>query len=532
MTKNQTTAQIDSSSIFSALPAKVQERLIEAGITSPTEVQTSAFQPILDGADILAQSMTGSGKTLAFALPTALKLAEIKAVTGESGVQALVLTPTRELATQVSDVFKKILSPLGVKVCAIIGGASYSRQEEMLNRGVDVVIGTPGRIQDLLDRRTLNLKKLKIFVLDEVDQMLDFGFAEDLTKIQNSFPNKVQTLFFSATISGYIGKLANELLVEPTKIKVAAQGKNSPSTISHQYLFVKPGQQLPALVNALLYYNPEQAIIFCETKKECGEVTASLIRRGFNAAQLNSDLGQNERQATMSRFRSGELRYLVATNVAARGIDVQDLPLVVNFGVPREFESYTHRCGRTGRAGASGLAWTLVTPRDIRLFINLMREVKITPELCAIPDRVDIIERVTQREIQSLTNQISNDVAPALMDVIDRALNAIPMESAHAILGGFLAQRIAGYEIYNSETIRCTGELTMNNRGPSRPHDRERGSSYPRRGPANHSDRVYRAGDRRPSYGGPKGQGYRASDAKIERREPRPYSSRRPSQDR
>lgn len=451
----------------------MREKLSEQGISKPTAVQEEAFEPILGGKDVLAQSMTGSGKTLAFALPLALRLLQSGSKSRQPRV--LILTPTRELATQVCDVFKTTLSPLGLRLLSIIGGTSYTRQEMALSRGIDIVVGTPGRVVDLIKRGTLKMDTMECFVLDEVDQMLDFGFADDLTEVRKAFPKKAQTLFFSATISDFIARLANQMLEDPHKIRIASTN-NSPSTIKHGYLFVKAGHRLAALVNALMYYDPAQSIIFCETKKECAEVTASLIKRGFNASQLNSDLGQQERQATLDRFRTGELRYLVATNVAARGIDIQDLPLVVNFGVPREIESYTHRSGRTGRAGASGIAWSIVTPKEIRTFVQLMRQLKINPELIAIPDRIEILKRVAEREVQSLLKPIGNEIKK-LNDVVDKTLEAVPAEAARSILAGFLSQRLSNLEIFDSNEIRCVGELNIQS-GPRRHHNgppRDRG---------------------------------------------------------
>lgn len=458
---------LEEPSIFSRLPDEVVARLAEDGITSPTPVQQQSFGPILDGRDILGQSMTGSGKTLAFALPIAVRLAA-NAASDRSRPRVLILTPTRELAQQVTSVFQKSLAPLRLRTMVIIGGASYYRQQAQLEKGVDIVVGTPGRVVDLIKRSSLDMSGMETFVLDEVDQMLDFGFADDLTEIRKAFTSKMQTVFFSATLSPVIVNLAREMLQDPVEVKI--KDRKVPEKIDHGYVFVKSGFKLQALINSLLYHDPGQAIIFCETKKECGEVSASLIRRGINAAQLNSDLGQAERQTTMNRFRHQEIRYLVATNVAARGIDIQELPLVINYSVPRDIESYTHRTGRTGRAGASGKAWTIVTPRDVRTYTWLMRQTMVIPEHIELHNTDEIYRVVAERQIQSLMAPRDSDAnQEVIRGVLDKILEAIPDEAAKPVLAGFLANRLNNLDIYDSSLIRCQTPLVFRNDGRPMP---------------------------------------------------------------
>ena len=446
----------EKQNIFKNIPQSIQERLSKKGIITPTEIQQASFDPILNGSDILAQSETGSGKTLAFAIPLALRLMQLsKPKSGHIG--SLILTPTRELASQVTEVFRSILYPLGIRCLAVTGGSSYQKQQYLLNQGIDIVIGTPGRVTDLMQRGNLNLADVKTFVLDEVDQMLDFGFAEDLNKVRAGLPSNVQTIFFSATLGKNIVGLAHKILSEPVEIKIANQA--SPETIEHGYVFVKVGAKLKALVNILMYYNPTQAIIFCDTKKECAEVTTALIQRNFHASQLNSDLGQPERVATMNRFRKNEIKFLVATNVAARGIDVKELSLVINFSVPKDTQSYTHRTGRTGRAGATGKAWTIITPKDLRSFDDLIHHLKIKPSHIELPHRNEILKKVTENVVQSLITDPDMAKNEQVYQVIDQALKSVPAESAKTILAGFLCQKLNTLDIYDSQHFVCRGSI-------------------------------------------------------------------------
>ena len=246
---------------FSSLPQVLRDALAAQGITEPTSIQARAIPAALTGRDVLAQSSTGSGKTLAFALPVALRLQK------HGGLRALILTPTRELATQVAAVLDSTVSSMKLRTLAITGGASYSRQRRALQEGVDIVVGTPGRMTDLMGQGVLDLSQIESFVLDEVDQMLDFGFAEDLEKIRAQLPANVQTLFFSATLSSEIKALARKTLKNPLEVNIVSAGGQSPSTIRHSYLEVRGFAEQKALINTLLFHNPTQAMVFCKRDK-------------------------------------------------------------------------------------------------------------------------------------------------------------------------------------------------------------------------------------------------------------------------
>jgi ATP-dependent RNA helicase DeaD len=432
---------------FDGLPLPLREALTAQGIKEPTRIQAQAIPAARSGRDILAQSSTGSGKTLAFSLPVALRLKK------HGELRALILTPTRELATQVAAVLDSTVSSLKLRTLAITGGASYSRQKRALSEGVDIIVGTPGRMTDLMSQGVLDLSRIEIFVLDEVDQMLDFGFAEDLEKIRSQLAPQAQTLFFSATLSPEIKALARKTLKNPLEVNVLPAGGQSPTTIQHSYLEVRGFAEQKALINALLFHNPTQAMVFCKTRQECADLTDALMRRGFDAAALHGDLTQAERNQTMERFREKKLKYLIATNVAARGIDVQDLPLVVNFNVPFDLESYTHRTGRTGRNGAAGQAWTIVTPAAARSYEFIMRKLKLKPELITIPSASEIIHRSAEGMLAEMKIAREKPAAKTVEKAVERTLAALSAEEKEQILREMLTRRLEKLDVYYNDDI-------------------------------------------------------------------------------
>lgn len=432
---------------FESLPQVLRDTLAAQGITEPTHIQARAIPAALTGRDVLAQSSTGSGKTLAFALPVALRLKK------HGGLRALILTPTRELATQVAAVLDSTVAALKLRTLAITGGASYSRQKRALHEGVDIIVGTPGRMTDLLSQGVLDLSQIESFVLDEVDQMLDFGFAEDLEKIRSQLSPNAQTLFFSATLSPEIKALARKTLKNPLEVNIIQESGNSPSTIEHGYLEVRGFAEQKALINALVFHNPAQAMVFCKTRQECADLTDALMRRGFDAAALHGDLTQAERNQTMERFREKKLRYLIATNVAARGIDVQDLPLVVNFNVPFDLESYTHRVGRTGRNGAQGQAWTIVTPSSCRSYEFIMRKLKLKPSLVMVPSASEVIHRSAENMLGELRTPREKPFSKTIEKAIERTLTSLSEEEKNLILREVVGRRLSKLDVYYNDDI-------------------------------------------------------------------------------
>lgn len=474
---------------FDELPAQLRDVLSSQGINRPTVVQSKAIPAALTGRDVLAQSSTGSGKTLAFSLPVAMKLKK------HGALRALILTPTRELATQVASVLDSTLSSLRLRTLAITGGSSYARQKRALQEGVDIVVATPGRMNDLLNQGSLSLEAVECFVLDEVDQMLDFGFKEDLEKIRCQLSESVQTLFFSATLSHEIRSIARKLLKNPLEVNIVSQTGQSPSTIRHAYLEVRGHAEQKALINALLYHNPTQAMVFCKTRQECADLSGALQQRGFDAAALHGDLTQVERNQTLEKFREKKLKYLIATNVAARGIDVQDLPLVVNFNVPFDVESYTHRVGRTGRNGAEGQAWTIVTPSSCRAFESIMRQLKLKPELIAVPNCSEVINRSTEGILHALKTPAAGAKSKTIAKALERTLSLLSGEEKEAMLQELLARQLEKLDVYYHDDLVCHKPIVrLDSHGGDKFSDKERRFSGARRDFSERDGRKGRGG--------------------------------------
>ncbi len=340
------------------------------GISSPTPVQQQALPAALAGRDILAQAQTGSGKTLAFMLPI---LKKIRMAGPTRGTLALVVTPTRELALQAKSVVEKL--NVSITPACLIGGASAHQQEQQLKKDSRVVIGTPGRLLDFIDSRKLSLRNCQMFALDEADEMLSMGFVDQIREILSMLPKERQGLFFSATISGSVASLAYSFLRDPVTVSIEVDQSKKPD-IDHFYCNVGGAtmSKIDALAQILQSNKEDAAIIFCNTKSDTELVEVCLKYRGLDAKKINSDLSQRERDNVLTSLRNGQLRYLIATDVAARGIDIKDLPLVVNYSLPKEREVYTHRTGRTGRAGAKGKAVSLVGPTDLGAFYGLSKD--------------------------------------------------------------------------------------------------------------------------------------------------------------
>jgi len=372
------------------LSDKVLKALDDMGFEEPSPIQEQAIPSLLQGKDVIGQAQTGTGKTAAFGVPIVERIdPRLRAV------QALVLTPTRELAIQVAEEITKIGKYARVKTIAIYGGQSIERQIRSLRFGVDVVIGTPGRILDHLGRGTLDLSQVRIVVLDEADEMLDMGFIEDIEKILQSTPTERQTLLFSATMPPEIRQLAMRYMRDPITISVTPQQLTVPQ-IDQYFYEVRPSFKTEALTRILDIENVERGICFCRTKKGVDELVEALQARGYQAEGIHGDMNQAQRNRVMSRFREGNIELLVATDVAARGLDIPDVTHVFNYDIPQEPESYVHRIGRTGRAGRTGTAITLVTPREFPQLRLIERVIKTRLQRRPVPSLSDVAEK--QRE--------------------------------------------------------------------------------------------------------------------------------------
>ncbi len=328
------------------------------GYTTPTPIQEQSIPMVLQGRDLLGCAQTGTGKTAAFAIPMLQILHERKlAGSTNKGIKALILTPTRELAIQIDESFAAYGKHLNLKHLVIFGGVSQQPQTNALRNGVDILIATPGRLLDLVEQRFINLSQIELFVLDEADRMLDMGFIHDVKKIITKIPAKRQTLFFSATMPTEIAKLSSTILSNPAKVEVTPVSSTA-ETIQQSLYFVEKENKKHLLIHLLKDAGIKSALVFTRTKHGADKVVKELNRVGIGAEAIHGNKSQNARQRALGNFKSGETRVLVATDIAARGIDVDNLSHVINFELPNVPETYVHRIGRTGRAGASGIAYS------------------------------------------------------------------------------------------------------------------------------------------------------------------------------
>lgn len=403
------------------LSPKSLEAVSQKGFQQPTEIQARCIPVLLqEHRDLIGQAQTGTGKTAAFALPI-LEMIDDEANSGngrkDKSVKALVLVPTRELCMQVCDEIQSLGFNRDVKAAPIYGGASYSVQIRALKEGTDVVVGTPGRILDHIERGTLDLSLLRVCVLDEADEMLDMGFIEDIETILAQTPDTRRMLCFSATMPEPILKLASRFMNDYQLVKVQTVDMTSPLT-RQIYYEVREADKFEALRRTIDMADDFYGIVFCRTKLQCDEIGAKLISAGYNAEVLHGDLGQNQRELIIHKMREKRISILVATDVAARGLDIPDMTHVVNFSLPQEPESYIHRVGRTGRAGKNGLAVTFVTPGEFRKFSFIKRIAKTEIAKERVPQVQDILAK-RKRLIQ---DTILDEVAQAESGQIDEDL--------------------------------------------------------------------------------------------------------------
>ncbi|WP_418060917.1 DEAD/DEAH box helicase [Pimelobacter simplex] len=378
------------------------ERILKAlkgvGYESPSAIQAQTIPHLLDGRDVMGLAQTGTGKTAAFALPILDRLD-----LSQKTPQALVLAPTRELALQVCEAFEKYAADLrGVHVLPVYGGQGYGVQLSALRRGVHIVVGTPGRIMDHLDKGTLDLSQLRFLVLDEADEMLNMGFAEDVETILADTPTDKQVALFSATMPKQIKALSSKYLNDPVSIAIERKTRTA-ENITQRYLIVSYPQKVDALTRILEVENFEGMIVFVRTKSETETLAEKLRARGYSAAAINGDIAQQQRERTVNQLKDGKLDILVATDVAARGLDVERISHVVNYDIPTDTEAYVHRIGRTGRAGRSGDAISFVTPRERYLLKHIEKATRSTLDQMQLPS----VEAVNVTRLARFDDQIT-----------------------------------------------------------------------------------------------------------------------------
>lgn len=372
------------------LPEEILRAVEDMGFSEATEIQSKAIPVMLEGKDLVGKSNTGTGKTAAFGIPAAVSVTR----GGKNGVEVLILCPTRELAMQACKEIEKFSAYMPwVKPCAVYGGAAMDKQISELRRGANIVVGTPGRVMDHIGRKTLKLEKLRTIVLDEADEMLNMGFREDIETILSFVPEERQTVLFSATMPPPIMAITKEYQNDPVVIKVESKARTV-DTIEQKYFEVPMGRKTDALKLLLIAYEPKLSMVFCNTKKMVDELTEALVSKGFKAAGLHGDMKQASRTQVLSAFKSGSINVLIATDVAARGIDVEGVDCVFNYDLPQDNEYYIHRIGRTGRAGKSGAAYTIISGRkQFYELKNIASFIKADIARAELPGRDEIVAR-------------------------------------------------------------------------------------------------------------------------------------------
>ncbi|SEJ64009.1 ATP-dependent RNA helicase DeaD [Propionispira arboris] len=414
------------------LSKKLLLAVSDMGFEEPSPIQSQTIPLVLEGKDVIGQAQTGTGKTAAFGIPTIEKI-----IDGSRHIQALVLTPTRELAIQIAEEFNKIGKYKRVKTLPIYGGQSIDRQIRALHAGVQIVVGTPGRLLDHLRRNTMKLSEVRILILDEADEMLDMGFVEDIETIMKNITHEDrQTLLFSATMPAPIAKLAGKYMRDPQKISISRENLTVPLI---DQVYYETREKFEGLCRVLDIEETGKLIIFCRTKKGVDDLVASMQARAYMAGGLHGDLSQAQRDRVMKKFKDGKLEILVATDVAARGIDIDDITHVVNYDIPQDHESYVHRIGRTGRAGKKGVAVTFIEPREYRQLKLIERLAKTKIVRRDLPSSADILERqreiIKERLIKTLSNNkfadyhtiVSDVAADGSYDIVDVAAAALKL---------------------------------------------------------------------------------------------------------
>ncbi len=416
----------------------ILKAVAQLGFEEASPIQSAAIPVIMSGVDIVGQSQTGSGKTAAFAIP-AIELVD----TSSKATQVLIMCPTRELATQVAEEVHKLAAfKKGLHSVPIFGGASYERQFFELKKGAQIVVGTPGRIMDHIDRGTLDLRGIKMVILDEADRMLDMGFRDDIEKILGGAPKERQTIFFSATVSTQIQSLIRRNSKNPQTIKVEQKAVTGAPKVEQLYFEVRNHAKFEALVRLIDFYDTKIGVIFCNTQRTVDELADALIGRGYSADRLHGGIPQAQRTRVMNNFKASTFEFLVATDVAARGIDVNDLELVVNFDLPYDAEDYVHRIGRTGRAGRAGRAITFVSGSEIYKLQNIERYTKAKIHRETVPS----LEQVDGKRADAMFNKIQAILEAGQFTqhtaFIDRLLEQ--GHSATDVASALLAQLVGG----------------------------------------------------------------------------------------
>lgn len=463
------------------LRPQVLHALKALGYEEPTPIQLETIPALIAGKDVLGQAATGTGKTAAFALPLLERVAPNERRPGQA--QALVLVPTRELAMQVAEAIQKYGVGLGVSALAVYGGQAIVGQIKALKRGVDVVIATPGRALDHLRRNTLQLSSVKVVVLDEADEMLDMGFEEELKAILDELPESRQTALFSATLPARIARIAEKHLRDPVRVTIAAKALEAGAQPNiRQAAYVVPRSlKEAALMRVLEWESPQSTIIFCRTRNEVEGLTEVLMRAGYAPAALHGGLTQEQRDGVLKRFKSGTVRVLVATDVAARGLHVEGLSHVVNYDLPTSPEAYVHRIGRTGRAGKTGVALSLLDAREMRLLNNIERQMKKPVALEQVPSRAQLEAKrraTVAEQVQALVTQPAQ--LKSFTALVQQLSEHASVEAVAAAAMALLQQQL--FAPHESDTVEFPTNAARERKAPGKPAKAGYSADHSRRG--------------------------------------------------
>ena len=447
---------------------KLQTAIAEAGFVEPSPIQKDAMPIVLQGKDMVGQAHTGTGKTAAFGLPI------LNMIEANQGVQAIVIVPTRELAMQVSDELYKFGKFLKLNTVTVYGGQSYSRQLKHIDNA-SIIVATPGRLIDLLKSKKINVKP-SFVVLDEADEMLDMGFLDDIKEIFTYLPKKRQTLLFSATMPEAIKKLAKSILKEPEFVTIT-QKEVTNSLITQTFYVVDEYERDDAIIRLFDYKNPDKSIVFCRTKKEVDRLSTLLVSRGFFAKGLHGDMEQKQREEVINAFRKDVLEVLIATDVAARGLDVNNVSHVFNYHLPFDSESYVHRIGRTGRAGKEGTAVSIVTPHEFRMLQKIQEKTGGKLESKVIPN----IKKVKEKKVNYLIESIKEQEVDAMaLDLVEELKEEYDISTIAFKLASILAKKIQvqgrNYIGKSQNDIEKLMQRSSSSKDGHRGHSRRRGS--------------------------------------------------------
>ena len=414
------------------------------GFEEMSPIQSQAIPVLLEGKDVIGQAQTGTGKTASFGIP----ILERTDPTNKS-LQALVLCPTRELCIQVAEEISNLGKyKKGIKVLPVYGGQPIDRQLRALKTGIQIVVGTPGRVIDHIKRKTIKTHNINMMILDEADEMFDMGFRDDIELVMNTLPEERQTIFFSATMASEILGFASRFQKDPEFIKVVHKELTVPR-VEQAYFELKQHMKTEILTRLIDIYNPKLTIVFCNTKKKVDELTSELMSKGYFADGLHGDLKQSQRDSVMNKFRNGSIEILAATDVAARGLDVDDIDLVINYDMPQDDEYYVHRIGRTARAGREGRAFSFVAGRDIFKLKDIQKYTKTKIERRDLPTLKDIEDKYTLNLVNRIREEVEKGQSTKHINIIDGLLQEdyTSLELAAAILKIYMEEnRLEGHE--------------------------------------------------------------------------------------